>query len=335
MRIAGFDRVPVTPLVRNSSLPPVALTSVQRRRATARRLLAARGLVEAVTYSFMSSEQMALFGAVPVSLRLANPISSELDVMRTTILPNLLSAAGRNADRGIPNGALFEVGPQYAGTSPDDQAMVAAGIRSGRTQPRHWADAGRPVDVFDAKNDAFAVLAAIKAPSDKLMISDGAPDWYHPGRSGTLRLGPANVFACFGEIHPRILRRLGIDGPVAAFEVFLDKLPSSKQKDGALRPPLDLPTLQPVERDFAFVVDAPVPAQDVVRAARSADKTLIVDVRVFDLFVGESVGAGKKSIAITVVLQPTERTLTDADLDVLADSVRARVEKATGGVLRS
>ncbi|MBK8907895.1 MAG: phenylalanine--tRNA ligase subunit beta [Rhodospirillales bacterium] len=335
VRIAGYDRVPATPLPRLATLPEPALTPSQRRRALARRTLATRGLVEAVTYSFMSSASLQSFAPVPNALRLVNPISADLDTMRPTILPNLIAAAGRNADRGVADAHLFEVGPQYAGVAPEDQRMVAAGIRCRRTGPKHWDETPRAWDVFDAKADAMAVLTALGAPADKLIALDGAPDWYHPGRSGTVRLGPTAVLAVFGEIHPRVLRQMDVSGPVAAFEVFIDTLPSAKRRAGSLRPPLALSPFQPVERDFAFIVDRSVAAQDLVRAARGADKALISEVRVFDLFVGESLGVDKKSLGITVVLQPTERTLTDADLESVAEKVRSRVEKATGGALRT
>lgn len=334
VRIYGYDRIPVMPMQRGTTLPGPALSTVQRRRSLARRVLAGRGLVEAVTFSFMSAERAALFGGVADALRLVNPISAELDVMRPSILPNLIAACGRNAARGFPDGALFEIGPQYRGAEPDDQLTVAAGVRSGRTGPRHWAQPPRPVDVFDAKADVLALLEALEAPVAALaVVPDGLP-WYHPGRSGVLRLGPHKMVAAFGEIHPRHLREMGVSGPVAAFEVFLDDLPPAKARRGGVRAPLTLSALQPLERDFAFLVDADVPAARIIEAARGAEPSLIRDVRVFDVFSGESLGPGKKSVAITVVVQPVERTLTDADLDVLSSRLAERVERATGGMLR-
>jgi phenylalanyl-tRNA synthetase beta chain len=335
VRIHGYERIPTVALERTTALPQPALSPEQRRRATARRALAARGLVEAITYSFLSSDLAALFGGVADSLRLVNPISADLDVMRPALLPNLIAAVGRNADRGISDGALFEVGPQYAGCGPDGQDIVAAAIRSGRTGHRNWAQPPRPVDVFDAKADALALLEAVGAPVTQLHTSDEAPSWYHPGRAGALSLGPKTVLAVFGEIHPRVLRRMGVRGPVVGFEVFLDLLPKRGARRGAAKAPLRLAAFQPVERDFAFVVDADVPAEAVVQAAGKADSALITEVRVFDLFVGGSLGEGKKSLAINLVLQPTERTLTDPEIADLAAKVVASVEKATGGVLRT
>ena len=335
VRVYGYDRVPAVPLDLTTPLPQPSLDAEQRRRAAARRVLAGRGLVEAVTYSFMPAGHAAMFGGKGDSVTLVNPISSELDVMRPSILPNLIAASGRNADRGLADAALFEVGPCYEGTAPEEQTAMAAGVRAGRSGPRNWAVKARPVDVFDAKADALAVLEALGAPVDNLQVAAEAPAWYHPGRSGVLRLGPKTVLANFGEIHPRVLRRMEVKGPVAGFEVLLDNLPRRKARKSAARPHLELSPLQPVERDFAFVLDQAVAAEAVVRAARGADKKLISEVRVFDVFAGKGLGEGKKSLAINVVLQPTEKTLTDAEIDFVARKVVATVEKATGGVLRA
>lgn len=208
-------------------------------------------------------------------------------------------------------------------------------MRSGRTGPRHWAQPPRLVDVFDAKADALALLASLEAPMDALAVSAEAPSWYHPERSGTIRLGPATVVAVFGEIHPRMLREMEASGPLAAFEVFLDAVPVRKPRSTSARPPLRLSPFQPVERDFAFVLNEDVPAARVIEAAKAADPTLITDVRVFDVFAGASLASGKKSLAISVTIQPTERTLTEADLEAVSMRIAERVEQATGGVLRA
>ncbi len=335
IRVYGYDNIPVVPMELGATLPQPALSVEQRRRSDVRRILATRGMVEAVTLSFMPSGQADLFGPVPESIKLANPISSDLDVMRPSVLPNLISAAGRNADRGILQAALFELGPQYAGDKPDDQMMVAAGLRSGRSGPRDWAEPARAVEVFDAKADAIAALAGAGAPVDKLQVTDNAPGWYHPGRSGSLCLGPKVVLAWFGEIHPRVLKALDVKGPMVGFEVFLERIPKAKRRKNAAKVFLELSPFQPVERDFAFVVDSGVPAADVLKAARSADTKLITDVRVFDVFEGGSLDASKKSLAINVVLQPTQKTLTDTEIETVAKQIVARVEKATGGTLRA
>ena len=333
LRLHGYDNIPAVSMVRDAAIPRPVRSAVQMRAEHARRALAARGLVEAVTMSFMSSPTAELFGGGGAEVRLVNPISADLDIMRPSILPNLLEAAARNQARGTAGIALFEVGPQYAGDAPEDQAMVAAGLRAEDAAPRNWAEKSRPVDAFDAKADALAALNAAGTPTANFQITRDVPGWYHPGRSGTLRLGP-NVLAYFGELHPGTVRRMDAAGPVAAFEVFLDNIPAAKGKKGAARALLELAALQPVHRDFAFVVDADVAAEAVLRAARGADKKLVADATLFDLFEGEAVGEGKKSLAITVMLQPTEATLTDAEIEAVAARITAAVEKATGGVLR-
>jgi phenylalanyl-tRNA synthetase beta chain len=333
LRVKGFDAIPAVPLERDSALPGQILTVGQRREGFARKVLAGRGMLEAVTWSFMAEDQADLFGGVPAELYLENPISADLSVMRPSMLPNLLAAAGRNADRGYPDLGLFEVGPSWRDDTPEGEDIVAAGLRTGTSGPRHWAEAPRAVDAFDAKADALAVLAACGAPVENAQVTRDAPGWYHPGRSGTLRLGP-NVLAWFGEIHPRILRAMDVKGPVAGFEIFLHHVPTPRAKGGKTRALLRPSPFQPVGRDFAFVVDADVPAEALLRAAKSAGKSLISEVGVFDVYEGEGVGAGRKSVAIAVVLQPQDRTLTDEDIERVSAAVIAAVEKQTGGVLR-
>jgi len=335
VRIYGYDRIEPVPVTPDGALPAVALGAEQRRHSQARRVLAARGMVEAVTYSFLATADALLFGGGQHEIKLVNPISADLDVMRPSILPNLISAAKRNAARGTEDAAVFEVGPQYAGDNPEDEAIVAAGVRSGNVGQRHWSQGPRPADVFDAKADALAVLEDLGAPVDKLQAAPEAPAWYHPGRSGVLRLGPKNVLAYFGELHPGVLRRLGAKGPVAAFEVFVDALPKPKSKKDASKAHLDLPQFHTVERDFAFVVDADTQADQIVAAARGTEKTLITEIQVFDVFAGGQLGDGKKSVAVNVVLQPLERTMTDAEIDEIAARIVANVEKRTGGTLRA
>lgn len=335
LRVVGYDAIPSVSMPRSSAVTRPAITAAQRRAGLARRTLATRGLDEAVTWSFVDDRQAATFGwAGDEALRLVNPISTELSIMRPSALPGLIHAARRNADRGYGDAALFEVGPAYRDTTPKGQDLVAAGIRTGRTAPRHWAESPRPVEVFDAKADALAVLEALGAPVANAQISADAPSWYHPGRSGQLRLG-ATVLARFGEIHPRALQALDAGGPVAAFEVFLDAVPAPKKKPGTAKSMLRLSAFQPVERDFAFLVAADVPADKVVRAAKGADKQLIGDVTLFDDYRGSGVSAGQKSLAIAVTLQPTEKTLTEEEIEAVAAKVVQAVEKQAGGVLRS
>ena len=334
VRIHGYDNIPAVPMDLDSHLPSPALNSDQRRRATARRLLAGRGLMEAVTYSFLSNAQAVLFGGGAEALKLINPISSDLDIMRPSLLPNLIAAAGRNADRGTTDAALFEIGPRFSGDKPEDQDMVAAGIRTGLSGGRHWNEPPRLIDVFDAKADALAVLDAAGIAVDKVEAVAEAPDWYHPGQSGILRLGPKMILAHFGDIHPGVLKGMDAKGPVCGFEVFFDVLPGQKDKKSKARPYLDLPQFQAVERDFAFVVDEGIPAAQILSAARGADKKMITDVSLFDVFQGGDLGDGKKSLAVTIVLQPKDKTLTDAEIEAFADKVVANVHKVTGGVLR-
>jgi len=318
---------------RETSIAPPALDAAQRRGARVRRALAGRGLIEAVTFSFMPRARAAAFGGVGDELVLANPISADLDAMRPSILPNLLDAVSRNQARGIDDMALFELGPQYADDTPAGQSLAAAGVRAGATGSRHWSSPPRPVDAYDAKADALAALTAAGAPVANLQVARAAPEWYHPGRSGVLMLGPKKL-AAFGEIHPAIIRELELRGAVSAFEVIMDAVPPAKAKKSAARPFLALAVLQPVERDFAFVVESGIDAAQVVRAAAGADKNLIAGVDLFDVYQGPELGDGKKSLAIAVTLQPTDATLTDAEIDAAAEKIAAAVTKATGGVLR-
>ena len=334
VRIYGFDKIPAVPVRADSGLPQNALLADQKRHSQARRVLAKRGMVEAVTYSFLSNADADLFGGAPDSVKLVNPISSDLDVMRPSLLPNLLNAANRNVSRGMNSVAMFEVGPQFKGDLPKDQLIIAAGIRTNQIGSKHWNQDPRTVDVFDAKADALAVLEDLGAPAVKLQAIAEAPAWYHPGRSGVLCLGPKNKLAFFGEIHPGLLKRMGIKGQVIGFEIFVDALPKPKAKPSARKPHLNLPQLHTVDRDFAFVVNDDVAASAVVNAAIGADKKLITNVSVFDVFSGENLGEAKKSIAISVTMQPIEQTFTDAEIDAVAEKVIANVNKSTGGSLR-
>ena len=331
IRINGFDNIPAVSLTRTTSLPTGAVNLAQERRGRARRALVARGLTEAVTYSFIKGDQAELFGGGAKALHLTNPISADLDVMRPSLLANLIAAAGRNAARGISDVALFEVGPQYKDETPQGQAIAATGIRTGQAIQRNWSDPARKVDAFDAKADVEALLEQLNAARG-MKIEAGAADWYHPGRSGSLRMGNLLV-AQFGEIHPRILKAMDVDGPIVAFELLLDTIPLPKSR-GTAKPKLDLAALQPLDRDFAFVVDAGVAADAVARAAANADKALIVNVGVFDVFEGKDIPAGKKSVAVAVTIQPKDATLTEAEIDTLSQKIVANVTKQTGGTLR-
>ncbi len=337
LRVYGFEHIPVADFPAPTVLPAPALTRAASRAAKLRRALAAHGMAEAVTFSFMPARRASLFGGGEAALRLDNPISSDLDCMRPSILPNLLDAARRNADGGRTAGALFEVGPVFrpeaAAVAPDGQLQAAGGIRWGTT-PRHWSERPRPVDALDAKADALAALAAVAAPVDKLRVTADAPAWFHPGRSGALRLG-AVALAHFGELHPRVLEAFDASGPMAAFEAFPDAAPAPRAKAGGkLRPALARSAFQPVERDFAFVVSEEVDAGSVLRAVLGADRKLIADAAVFDVYRGKGIESGAKSLAVSVTLQPQDATLTDADLEAASARIVAAVTKATGAVLR-
>jgi phenylalanyl-tRNA synthetase beta chain len=332
-RVAGFDRIPTTSLPRISTTSKPARDALQRRVPQARRALAARGMNEAVTWSFLPLKKARRFGGGGADVRLLNSIDATLDTMRPSVLPNLIDAASRNEARGLADPALFEVGPQYKDATPTGQARVAAGVRHNMAIPRNWAGPARTVDAFDAKADALAVLAAIGAPVENMSAQTGAPDWYHPGRSGVIKLGD-RVMANFGELHPELAAAADFKGPVVAFEVFLDAPPPPKAKATKARSKLVLSAFQPVERDFAFLVDANVEAEKLVRAARNSDKALITAARVFDVYAGKGVPEGKKSLAIAVTLQPMERTLTDAEIEAACNKIVAAVTKATGAALR-
>ncbi len=339
VRIVGVDKVPSTPMSRAGGVAPPVLTIGQRRTRHAKRVLAASGLAEAITWSFVSEAEAKAFGGGDVSLSLVNPISADMSDMRPSLLPGLVAAARRNADRGFGDLGLFEVGQIYRGDRPEDQFTAATGIRLGTARVagggRHWSGAAGPVTVFDAKADLFALLDALGAPTARLQIVAEGPDWFHPGRVGTVQLGPKNVLAHFGELHPSVLEQLDIAGPLVGFEAILEALPEPKARATRTKPPLDLVDLQPVRRDYAFLVDRKVAAASVVRAAEGADRNLVAAVAVFDLFEGASLGPDKKSLAIEVTLQPTARTLTDTEIDAVSEKIVAAVTKATGAALRS
>jgi phenylalanyl-tRNA synthetase beta chain len=338
VRLVGVDRVPATPLTRMAGVAAPVLTERQARQKRVRRLLAARGFVEAVTWSFVPPDEAEIFGGGQPELTLANPISTELAQMRPSLLPGLITAAKRNRDRGFADGALFELGQAYRGAEPEDQYVAASGVRFGHStldgSGRHWSGEAPAADWAAVKADAVAALAALGLDQSKLMVAREAPAWFHPGRSGALKLGPKVTLGVFGELHPDILASLEANAPMAAFELFLDNLPPPKRK-GTAKPALEALDLQPVRRDFAFLVDGDVDAGKLVRAAASADRSLITAVNMFDVFTGQGVPEGKKSLAIEVTLQPRDKTLTDAEIDAVAGKVVAAVAKATGGELRS
>ncbi|RWP23484.1 phenylalanine--tRNA ligase subunit beta [Mesorhizobium sp.] len=338
MRIHGVDNIAPQPLGAHDAVNAKILTVLQVRTRAAKRALAVRGMMEAVTWSFIPAKHAELFGGGQSALKLANPIAADMSDMRPSLLPGLIAAAQRNADKGIGDVALFEVSGTYEGDAADQQRRVAAGVRRGTAKlegsGRHWAGNAGPVGVFDAKADAIAALEACGAPVERLQIEAGGPAWYHPGRSGTIKLGPKVILGTFGEFHPKTLEELDVSGPLCGFEVFIDAVPEPKAKPTRTKPRLELSAFQAVKRDFAFVVDKAVEAGTLTRAALAADRKLITNVSIFDVFEGASLGAAKKSIAIEVSIQPVERTLTDEDFETLAKRIVENVHKQTGGVLR-
>jgi len=338
VRIAGVDRVPLTPFDRGEAPRKPVLTPIQVRTRKAKRALAARGMTEAVTWSFIGKAEAELFGGGSAALALANPIAAELSDMRPSLITGLVAAAQKNADRGFNDVALFEVGQIFKGDQPQDQFTAASGVRRGLARAagigRHWTNGSGGVDAFDVKADALAVLTAAGAPASALQVAPGGPSWLHPGRSGTIQIGPQNVLGFFGELHPRILRALKADGPLVAFEVILERIPEAKAKPTRAKPVLDLSPFQPVSRDFAFVVSRATKAADIVRAAQNVDRKLITGVNVFDVYEGQGIDPDKKSVAIAVTLQPREKTMTDEEIDALAKKIVAEVSKRTGAVLR-
>lgn len=329
IRIYGTDNLPSEPL-RPAKLSVFTLLPKQKREIAIRRTLAERGLNQAITWSFMDSKHAQYFNSK--GIKISNPIASDLDEMRPSLIPNLLTAIKRNQDRGIKDVQLFEVGPEFYSTIPSEQRLVAAGVRSGNDTPRHFAKTSRFVDVFDAKADALSGLAAVDAPQN-LQVIRNAPDWYHPGRSGALVLGK-NTLAYFGEIHPRILKIFDIKTPVCAFEIYMDNVPQSRQKSKSQKL-LKLSNLMPLTRDFAFIADKTVEAGKIIAAILNTDKEKITNVSVFDVYEGDKLPANKKSLALQVTITQTEKTMTDKEIEILSTQIINAVQKATGAELRS
>jgi phenylalanyl-tRNA synthetase beta chain len=324
---------------RTSAVARPALVTGQKRVRAARRVLAARGMNECVTWSFLDSARAELFGGGGADLKLSNPISSELTDMRPSLLPNLIDAARRNTARGLDDFGLFEVGPSYADDTPDGQATVAGGLRRGQNGPRNWLRPPRDVDAFDAKADALAVIAALGGPAERATVTTDAPGWYHPGRSGTIRLGPKTVLAYFGEVHPGVLSEMDSEGPMVGFEIFVDAIPLPRNKGSRARPVLEVSDLPAVMRDFAFLVDADVAAGKVLGAVRGLSgkgpfKLKFTAVDLFDVYTGTGVPDGKKSVALSVTIQADDKTLTEDEIGQVAGAIVAKVVSATGGELR-
>ncbi len=330
VRIHGLTGVASTPLERERAVAKPVLTPAQRRTRAVRRTLAARGFKECVSFSFIARDQARLFGGGDDARELSNPIASDLDALRPSSLPGLLAASARNAARGFSDLHLFEIGPAFQSGMPEAQTTNAAGIITGAGM-RDWGKSGHAANVFDAKGALIAALEAATGGPMTAPVTAGAPQWFHPGRSGTVALGPKQI-GWFGELHPKVLAAFDLKGPVAGFEINLDAIPEPKRKARTAFVPSPY---QAIERDFAFVVDAKIPAGEIVKAARMADRALIESVSVFDVYEGKTVGEGKKSIAVAVRIQPKDKTLTEAEIEALAAKIVGAVTKATGASLRS
>lgn len=336
-RIVGVDSVPLKPIRRVDEVHKPVLTLLQQRTRTARRALALRGLVEAVTWSFIPEAQAKLMGGGKPELKLANPIAADLSDMRPSLLPGLLAAAQRNADRGFPDVALFEVGQIFLGAGENDQRIAAAGVRRGLAASagtgRHWAGSAE-ASLDDVKADVMALLAALNIVTGGLQVKAGGPSFLHPGRSATLGFGP-NLIGCFGEIHPRAAEALGVEPRSVVFEISLDALPAPKKKPTKARARLELSALQPVSRDFAFLVDQKVEAETILKIARGLDRALVSDVSIFDRYAGKGIEPGKVSLGLAVTLQPRDKTLTDAEIEAFSTKLVSEVQAKTGAVLRA
>jgi len=334
LRIYGYNKIVGEPLPASSRDIVAGLSPMQKRIRMAKRRAAVCGLREVITWSFISSSQAMLFADPKPELILDNPVSSDLNAMRPNLLPNLITAAGRNSDRGIKSVALFEAGNQFYSDKIDGQNFVIAGIRRGQKNERHWQKNSEDINVYDAKADAISILNAIGVKADNAQVVAEAPAWYHPGRSGVIRLGPKNIMAYFGEIHPNILKKLDVKGPLVGFEIMLGNIPLPRSKVGNSRGPLKSSDFQSVERDFAFVVSKDLAAEQLVKVISSVDKKLIDSVNVFDVYEGAGIDDGKKSIAVNVRLQPFNKTMTDDEIEEFRQDVISIVIKKTGGTLR-
>ena len=332
VRILGYDKIPATEMPRGAIAASI-LNPAQRKISDVRKTLAVRGLAETVNLSFVAAKQAEIFSSTNDNVSLENPISSDLSTMRPSILPSLLEAIRKNAARGFSNVAMFEIGPIFKAATPDGQRISVAGIRAGKAAEKNVHGGERAVDLFDAKADAFAAISNYIDP-DKLSITRDAPKWYHPGKSGALILGK-QVLGHFGELHPSVLQRMDVEGPVAAFEIFPQNAPEPKEKRSAARAKLEMSNFQAVERDFAFLVDEKITAAEILKAVKQAEKNLISYVDIFDVYQGKGVEPGKKSVAFSIRLEPKDRTLTDKEIETVSQQVISSVEKSVGGVLRS
>jgi phenylalanyl-tRNA synthetase beta chain len=335
VRVYGYDNIPVVqlslPQNANSFEGEIGQSLRQKRSWIARRCLASRGLNEALTWSFVTHKNAQLFGGGNPALQLTNPINADLSDMRPSLLSNLIEACQRNHHRGFHHSALFEVGFQFHDIYPEDEKMVITGVRMGEAVPKHWLQQQRSVDLFDVKADCLALFEAFGINAESLQVISQTPNWYHPGKSGTILLGTEAVLAYFGELHPRVLAEMDIQEAMVGFELFLDMVPSLQSKNK----PFKVSSYQPVERDFAFVVDQEISAAQLINAVRKVNRDLIKEIGIFDVYQGKGIEEGKKSVALSVRFEPQDATLTDAEITALFTAIVKEVKRTTGGELRS
>lgn len=332
LRLHGYHHLPTASMPKGEGVPKAILTPSQKRRQDARRYLASRGLLEIVTYSFMSQKKASLFEKINESLILANPISADLDYMRLSILPNIMDTLARNATRNNADLGLFEIGPVYKDDTPDGQVMMATGMRMGKTSAKHWLANPRLYDVYDVKADFLNVLGLFGIKEEQIQFKQTAPSWYHPGRSGSYYFGGKTLLGSFGEIHPKIQKEFDLSNPVFGFEIFLDALPFLEKKKNKIA--LELSSFQMTGRDFAFILDNNVQAQDVVKIAKNIDKNLVQEVTIFDLYQGDKLPIGKKSLALNLKLQSKDRTLKDDEIDIISTNLIREIKDKLGGQIR-
>jgi phenylalanyl-tRNA synthetase beta chain len=335
-RIKGYDKIPlINPEKENIK---DTLNYKQKLFHFAQRSVASKGYTEAVTWSFTDSKTDNLFSELKSEIKLSNPISSDLDVLRSSLYSNLVIGAKKNIHRNFEDLMLFEIGPVFKGSKPGEQSTMIGAIKTGKYSRKNWIEKERNFDVFDIKNDALRILNEAGIGSSKIMVSNKTKKWYHPGRSGLLSLGPSSgpELAYFGEIHPSIVKKLDLrTDNVLGFEIFLDNIPESRKKIREAKPQFIISDYQKVVRDFAFVIDEKYSSGEIISLVKKIDKELIKDVRIFDIYQGDNITSGKKSIAFNVTLEPRDKTLSEKDIDQVSKKIISTVQETTGATLRS
>ena len=333
IRIKGYENIPTSNIRLKSKINKNILNYAQKKLMKARHFIASIEYDELVTFSFTDSKNCEVFGDIN-KLKIVNPISEELDILRPNLLPNLLQAIKKNKNRNFDSFSIFEIGSQYRSTSPEDQLNVACGIKSGIKTEKSWKNIQTEFDIYDVKQDLTSLIDYLMPGNKKISVSNDCPSWYHPGRSGSIKINNSVIAGYFGELHPRVASQFKIKNKINIFELYLDELPNTEKKT-TNKPVLNLSDFQIVTRDFAFVIDKKVKSEEVVTSAFKVDKELIRNVEIFDLFEDDSLGKDKKSIAIKVTLQSNEKTLAENDISEISSKIIESVEKSTSGTVRS